>query len=393
MYISERVTVVHKTTPRVITVITTSLPHRADPVAGCFVAELCKALAQRGHRVTVVFVSKGARDVVLPIEGVTLRAVHCALHPFYGEGAPERLRARPGAWLGALLTTKKLLCEARKLRTETEGWVSHFIVPCGAIAAWLSGGARHLAVVHGSDAVMFSRAPRWFRQWVLSRSTWVWCSHSALVSRVGASVERTIVRPMGYWRAREPITGVNGTSTEISPTVMVLVVARLVALKGVDRVARAVESLRHGGRDVTLVVAGDGPERRVLERGFGWVTWLGAVTPTVRDALMAKATVLVHAPRVLPSGETDGAPTVLVEAMAAGLAVVATAVGGVNELVGDAAIVLPGDASDGALAEAIARVIDDPLLRENLRARGVARASPWEWNSQAEAVERALFGE
>jgi glycosyltransferase involved in cell wall biosynthesis len=70
---------------------------------------------------------------------------------------------------------------------------------------------------------------------------------------------------------------------------------------------------------------------------------------------------------------TEGLPQVLHEAFAAGLPVVATAVGGVPEAVGDAALLIePGDA--GAAAAALARVAAEPLLRERLITAGLQRA-------------------
>jgi glycosyltransferase involved in cell wall biosynthesis len=70
---------------------------------------------------------------------------------------------------------------------------------------------------------------------------------------------------------------------------------------------------------------------------------------------------------------TEGVPQVLLEAFAAGLPVVATAVGGVPEATGDAALLIPpGDA--GAAADALARLDSDPELRRRLIERGIERA-------------------
>jgi glycosyltransferase involved in cell wall biosynthesis len=69
---------------------------------------------------------------------------------------------------------------------------------------------------------------------------------------------------------------------------------------------------------------------------------------------------------------TEGVPQVLMEAFAAGLPVVATAVGGVPDAVGDAALQIPpGDA--GAAADALARLAADADLRHALAARGAER--------------------
>jgi glycosyltransferase involved in cell wall biosynthesis len=72
----------------------------------------------------------------------------------------------------------------------------------------------------------------------------------------------------------------------------------------------------------------------------------------------------------MPSGLTEGIPVAVMEAMAAGVPVVASAVSGMHELVMDGhtgLLVPPGD--DRALAAAIARLIDDPDLAPGLGER------------------------
>ncbi|NOZ83155.1 MAG: glycosyltransferase family 4 protein [Euryarchaeota archaeon] len=141
--------------------------------------------------------------------------------------------------------------------------------------------------------------------------------------------------------------------------VMVCFAGRLVGVKGVDVLIRAVSMCRS---ELTLVVAGDGPERERLEllaeelgvservRFLGWVS--GA------EVLLSACDVFV-----LPS-YSEGLPMALVEAMAAGRACVVTDIGlpvvhGVTGLV-----VRAGDA--GALAEALDALAEDEGLRRRL---------------------------
>jgi glycosyltransferase involved in cell wall biosynthesis len=69
---------------------------------------------------------------------------------------------------------------------------------------------------------------------------------------------------------------------------------------------------------------------------------------------------------------TEGVPQIMFEAFAAGLPIVATAVGGVPEAVGDAALQIPPDDAVAA-ADALERMAADPELRERLRADGLTR--------------------
>ncbi|HZB22655.1 MAG TPA: glycosyltransferase family 4 protein [Gaiellaceae bacterium] len=121
--------------------------------------------------------------------------------------------------------------------------------------------------------------------------------------------------------------------------------------------------------DVALVVAGDGPERAALERqardlGIDRrVSFLGAVPREQVLRLFRAADA-----SVLPSA-WGNFPHTVVEALAVGCPVIATAVGGVPEVVRDGAnglLVAPGDAT--ALAAAIQRFFEDEALRPKLSA-------------------------
>ena len=119
--------------------------------------------------------------------------------------------------------------------------------------------------------------------------------------------------------------------------------------------------------DVTLAIAGDGPDlrdvrRKVAELGLdGRVRFLG---PLNRDAVL---TLFRAADASLLTSSWENFPHTVVEALAVGTPVIATAVGGVPELVRDGQNGLLVPAGDhGALAAAIRRLIDEPGLRERL---------------------------
>jgi glycosyltransferase involved in cell wall biosynthesis len=121
---------------------------------------------------------------------------------------------------------------------------------------------------------------------------------------------------------------------------------------------------------VSLLVAGDGPDlddvrRQATERGLnGRVRFVG---PLGRDDVLA---LFRAADASLLSSSWENFPHTVVEALAVGTPVVATAVGGVPELVrnGENGLLVPAGDAD-ALADAIRRLVSEPGLRERLAER------------------------
>jgi glycosyltransferase involved in cell wall biosynthesis len=153
--------------------------------------------------------------------------------------------------------------------------------------------------------------------------------------------------------------------------VTLLSVGRLRAPKDFLTLVRAVALLEPGS--VRLRIAGDGPDRAALageieHLGLGEMVELLGTRTDVAE-LLAAAHVFVL------SSDSEGLPMSVLEAMAAGVPVVATAVGGIPELVADGEtgrLVPPRDPA--ALAAALAAVSADPELRERMGDDGRARA-------------------
>ena len=145
---------------------------------------------------------------------------------------------------------------------------------------------------------------------------------------------------------------------------VVLAAGRLSREKGHIDLVAALDHLRHTTPEikVRLIIVGDGPERQRLERASHSlgvserVAFAGQVNNI--DVYYAMADMLA-----LPS-HSEGSPNVLLEAMAAGVPVVATEVGGVPEIVThDESALLVSQRDPHAMAAAIGRVLTDASWR------------------------------
>lgn len=153
----------------------------------------------------------------------------------------------------------------------------------------------------------------------------------------------------------------------------ILFVGRLVEMKGVCYLLAALGLLRDAGYRFRCTVAGAGPLRGRLEaqsRTLGLEPLVRFVGPQPYErlpGLFASADIFALPSVRTRSGSAEGIPVALMEALASGLAAVASDMTGVPELViheRTGLLISPGDS--GALAAALARLIADPALRARL---------------------------
>jgi phosphatidylinositol alpha-mannosyltransferase len=166
----------------------------------------------------------------------------------------------------------------------------------------------------------------------------------------------------------------------------VLWVNRLDPQKGFGVALGAFSRLASRHEDLSLAVIGDGADRAELgllgpERAR--VRMLGTVPNEDLPAYYVAADVFVS-----PAVGQESFGIVLVEAMAAGTPVVASDIPGYRDVVRDGRdglLVPPRDPE--ALAEATARVLEDPALAARLSTAGPERASAFSWDAVAPRLE------
>jgi colanic acid/amylovoran biosynthesis glycosyltransferase len=163
------------------------------------------------------------------------------------------------------------------------------------------------------------------------------------------------------------LAGPAGPRPLARPPFHLLALGRLVPKKGFPVLLRACRLLSAHGFDFHLTLAGDGPDRRkirqfIQRQGLGdRVSLPGAVPHREVARLMAAADLLVMPSLIAPSGDRDGIPNVILEAMLWEVPVVGSAVAGIPEVIKDGDtgwLTEPGDPD--ALARAVAAALTDP---------------------------------
>jgi glycosyltransferase involved in cell wall biosynthesis len=187
------------------------------------------------------------------------------------------------------------------------------------------------------------------------------------IERVGISADKLAVIPYGLDHLPEP-WGENPPDDVRADARVLLAVSRLEQQKGVDIAVRALVHVREREPDAELVVLGEGPERPQVEAlagELGVPVHLPGRVPDVA-AWLRHAEVLVHPVR------WEGFGLAVLEAMLAGLPVVASRVSSLPELVadGETGVLVPPD-DPGALAVGIGAAL---AARARLGAAGVLRA-------------------
>ncbi|MBO9498053.1 MAG: glycosyltransferase [Novosphingobium sp.] len=158
---------------------------------------------------------------------------------------------------------------------------------------------------------------------------------------------------------------------------LILHVGRLVEKKGTEVLLRALPAIRTRVPGARLAICGDGPLRPALEKlagelGIaGAVEFRGAVPADALPGMFARAALLAAPSVTARSGDAEGLPTVIMEAAASGLPVVASHHGGIGEAVtdGQTGFLVP-EHDSAALARRIAELLAAPDLGARFGAAG-----------------------
>ena len=402
-----------------ILAVTSSYPKYRGDTTAPFIASITKALAARGHELTVVLPARADLDPE-PVAGVRFCPFRYAptegLSVFgYAEALRADVALKHQTYLAAPLA---LLAGAGRLLTESgrdhyDVLHAHWVVPNGAMA-WPASRARGLPLVvslHGSD-VFLSEKKGPFRsaaKLAFQRASAATACSNDLASRALAlgARERPEVIPYGVdaaeFRAESPAGQTLRRTLGIdAETIVIFAVGRLVRKKGFEYLLDAAAKLKRADRKFAVVIAGKGDLGSELERraetlrvrdlGRLRVDLVGNVDRAALPGYFAMADI-VAVPSVRDAaGNVDGLPNVVLEAMASGSAIVASDVAGIPEAIRDGrdGILVP-EKDPEAMAIAIASLAQSKKRRDELGASARQRAvEVFSWNLVGERFESVL---
>jgi glycosyltransferase involved in cell wall biosynthesis len=326
--------------PKVV-VLTTSYPRFDGDAAGRFVADAVERLRARGLDVSVVSPA-GFRHF-----GIA-----------YGSGIVGNLRRRPGKTLLVPAFLANFGRAARRAARDADLIHAHWL-PSGLAA--LGTGRPYVLQVWGTDLELARRAPRLAAP-IVRRARLVVCASRALAGEARALGAREV-------RVIPPGVDIPAERGQEAVPPEVLFAGRLSPEKGILELLEA-------ARGLNLVVAGDGPLRRRVPGALGMLPHDELVRRYERAAVVA-----------CPS-RREGFGVVCAEAMAHGRPVVASAVGGLLDLVvdGETGLLVP-PRDPRALRAALDRLLDDSELRHRLGAAGRERVREhFGWNAVTDAT-------
>lgn len=272
---------------------------------------------------------------------------------------------------------------------------AHWIIPQGWVARLAAPRIPTLVTTLGGDLYALTSGPwRAIKRSVITRAGAVTVMNSDMrdiVISLGAKPDAVSVKPMGARVGRFADAAAARSYRPSDAPVKLLAVGRLVEKKGFGLLIEALRQLDPS--TWTLTIVGDGPLRQGLEQAASElpITFAGQLGQEALAQADAEADLAIFPSVRAASGDQDGLPVALLEAMASGCAVVVSDLPGLSEAVEHevSGLVVPNGEVD-ALSQAIARLVEDASARERLGRAAAVRAREYDVDAVAQAYGTLL---
>src|SRR4051812_23691373 len=395
----------------VVVMVTTSYPRFPGDSVGTFMEPIAKGVAARGHEVHIVApwhprLTRGRSE-----DGVFFHFFKYAPVPSlnvfgYAAGLQADVRLKSAAWMAAPFALAAGWFKAMRVAQKRRATVmhGHWVVPGGVIAAAARPALPLVVSLHGSDVFVAERtapartaATRGFH-----RARAVTACSADLASRaiaLGAAPGRIEVVPYGvdtsrFRPAAETRAAVRAAAGVDGGTPLLFAAGRLVRKKGFEYLIDALASL---DTRVQLALAGAGDldaelRARAVTAGVAdRVRFLGDLSQDAVASWLAAADVAVVPSVRDTSGNVDGLPNTVLEALASGTPVVGTAAGGIGSAIDDGktGVIVP-ERDPASLAAALTALLREPARAAALGAAArESVAARFGWGAAAARFEAA----
>ncbi|MCZ6601796.1 MAG: glycosyltransferase, partial [Planctomycetota bacterium] len=377
--------------PRVL-FITAAFPGAVDPGRANFVAQLARELS---GKMDLVLLAPRIHRQDPPRERWAGIDVH--RFPFISEGRLLKEYGRLPSLAGASYLVSGIReAAALAVRHSPDLILTHWVLPAGPIglAASRLTGAPLVLNAHGSDINVYARQGRLFRS--LAQRT---LSAAAFTITASDSIRRQVVEEFGVPPGKVEVipSGIDSAFLDGPPrdvakkrigipedSRLLLYVGDLTIAKGIPVAAKALEKIQEEDPSVWVCLVGRGPEGRRFA-GRDRVILTGALPNRELPTYFRAADIFLF-----PS-LSEGSPVSVMEALASGLPIVASEVGGVPDLVRDGQtgiLVPPGDPA--RLESAIRSLLDDDSSRRAMASAAVSRGRDHLAAPRARKVEEVL---
>jgi glycosyltransferase involved in cell wall biosynthesis/SAM-dependent methyltransferase len=397
-----------------IAILTSSYPRFAGDGTAPFVKSIAETMIKFGHNVEVV--APYDRDIKdFTTNGVKIHRFRYALTKnlhIMGHGRaleadvrlhPLALLMLPFYLLGALITLWRVTGQQK-----TDVIHVHWVLPNGPVAAFVAKIRRipFIISLHGSDIFLAhkNRLFGYVAHWVFIQAAAVTACSPELKKRaleLGAPESIQLLA----WGADPLIFKPADNRKELRQKlgwgdgVVINTLGRMVYKKGFDILLKALPFVLDKHPTTKIIIGGDGPILRELKELAGHlgiagsVQFMGRVSWNDVPDFLSAANIFVLPSVRDPSGNLDGLPTVLLEAMGCGSAIIASDIGGVSLAIHDkenGLLVKPGSVQE--LSQALLILLEDLTLCGELGSAARRRVvDDLNWDNVVRKIEQMLY--
>jgi len=385
-----------------IGLLTTSFPRYRGDGAGVFIYDLARHLVQKGCDVTVLAPHDGAGPLRESWDRLRIvRFRYFYPEPYqklcYGAGVVNNIKTSPVALLQVppLILMQFFACRKLIQQENIDLLHAHWTVPQGLTGFFCRSlyEIPYIVTIHGTDIHGLNYPLLSDLNRLVLRHAAACTANSVVTARaaqrLSASTAPQII-PMGVdpalFRAARPDPSLPDPEAQ-GP--VILFVGRLMALKGIRYLLGAMPRILSTFPQTNLYIVGDGPERARLEGmcvALGIqdnVRFFGEVPHQDLPPYYTAADVFVLPSCRDKTGALEGLGVVLLEAMACGVPVVGSDIGGIPQIIenGVTGLLSEPESSD-SLARNILQILENQRLATRLRAAGLKQVqNEFSWDS------------